>query len=599
MKEEVKKDLVEIIETPKQTLVEKYVDLQDYVKIDMNVIQYPIFNISKRKKLNEIYKYYFDKNKESYLEIIPSAGNYVPGATEELVFLAIMKIFEKNAQSQEFYFTIKELMQEMKICEENFRKDFITIKKSLKRLATTNYNFKNSMYSNFHKKVIKSTTFTTLFSLQIINFEEETNEKLIKELKNRYGHKFKEICKISFNNIIHYNLIHSGHISYNYDLLLDMKDSIVRKIYIYLDKVRYSNLNYEETLETFANRIPLSIRNGNIYKLIPTLEEKFQKLINLGILKDFEIIEATPLKKSILKFSFEECCNVIKEKNLFNSINSKRNIEEIIKNDIFDIENFTGRIEKREEDVESILKILPKEFKNIKGINVDIQKSIKHYGINKVLKSAFYVNSLNQTNSTLNLRTTFKKCLKESWYEEKVKEEHNFEPKVEAIEIVETKNGKLEEELLLLMAYYLKKYDNLIINEIKEIYCKEVKININQLEIEPFKSSFTASFKILFKKLLLDNGINSLDKKENLKFIDNKLVFLKTSFLTEEEVQQEIEKFIFVYSLNGNLNKSLKSKLHKYFLLFLDYEKQNTDSLRLQLKKLLNSFEEYASLIKS
>ncbi|MGL5717895.1 hypothetical protein [Cetobacterium sp.] len=589
-------DLVEIIATPKQTLVEKYIDLEEYVRIDMNVIQYPIFNISKRKKVNEIYKYYFDKNKQSYLEVIPSAGNYVPGATEELVFLAIMKIFEKNGQPKEFYFTTKELMQEMRISEAKFRKDFLTIKKSLKRLATTNYNFKNSMYSNFHKKIIRATTITNLFSLQIINFEDETNLKLINKLKEKYGNRFKEVYKISFNNIIHYNLVHKGHIAYNYDLLLDMKDPLLRKIYIYLDKARYDDLFYEETLEKFSNRIPFSIRHGNVYKFLAVLEEKLKNLIDIGILSKYEIVQETPVKNSILKFYFEKNCNILKEKTLFNSINIKNSINEIIGNDIFDIENFTNKKDEGSE-VEAILKILPKDFRNIKNIQSDIKKSINHYGTDKVLKNAFYINSLMQTNKNVNIRTVFKKSLKDSWYEEIVEKPIKTESKVEVLEVLENskKNENLEENLVLLMSYYLKNYRFQIIEKVKELYCEETDTLMEDINANFFK----ASFKSLLKKYLLDNGIDSLDKKDNLTVIDNEIVIKESTYLTIIDIEKEIEKFIFIYTINNKSKSDIKNKLLKYFYIFIDYKKQDLNSLKNQFTVLIKSFEEYGTITKS
>lgn len=590
-------DLVEITKTPEQTLVEKYIDLQDYVRIDMNVIQYPIFNISRRKKINEIYKYYFDKNKQSYLEVVPSAGNYIPGATEELVFLAVMKIFEKNGQPKEFYFTTRELMEEMKINETKFRKDFTVIKKSLKRLATTSYNFKNSMYSNFHKKIIKSTTITNLFSLQIVSVESETNLKVVNKLKEKYGNKFREVFKISFNTIVHYNLVHKGHIAYNYDLLLDMKDPLLRKFYIYLDKARFNNLFYEETLEKLSNRIPFSIRNGNIYKFLNVLKEKLDMLIEFGILERYEIIEENPIKNTILKFYFNENCNVLKEKTLLNSINVKNKINDIIGNDIFDVENFSNNKIIEENEVEAIFKILPREFRNMKNFQNDIKKAINHYGKDKVLRNAFYINTLSKTDKNLNLKNIFKKSLKESWYDNNIKTETEVESKIEILEVIEEKvvDKNLDETMVLLMSYYLKKYRFQIIEKIKELYCLETGDLMEDIDPQFFK----ASFKHIFKNYLLENGINSLDKKESLKVIDNEIVININNYLTTQQIEQEIEKFIFIYALNNKLKNDLKNKILKYFYVFTNYDKQDTESLKKQFIALVNSFEEYGSIIKS
>ncbi|WP_330112295.1 hypothetical protein VSU16_13840 (plasmid) [Cetobacterium somerae] len=57
----------EVIDTPETEIVEEniYVD-EDFIKnkslvrVDMNVIQYPLFSKNTRRKVNQIVKYYFN-----------------------------------------------------------------------------------------------------------------------------------------------------------------------------------------------------------------------------------------------------------------------------------------------------------------------------------------------------------------------------------------------------------------------------------------------------------------------------------------------------------------------------------------------------------
>ena len=55
-------------------LVEEFLDVNDYesnslIRMEMNVIEFPIFSKNPRVKKNQILKYYFSKDKKEFLEI--------------------------------------------------------------------------------------------------------------------------------------------------------------------------------------------------------------------------------------------------------------------------------------------------------------------------------------------------------------------------------------------------------------------------------------------------------------------------------------------------------------------------------------------------
>ena len=65
-------------------LVEEFLDVNDYeesnslIRMEMNVIEFPIFSKNPRVKKNQILKYYFSKDKQSFLEITPPVNESIP-----------------------------------------------------------------------------------------------------------------------------------------------------------------------------------------------------------------------------------------------------------------------------------------------------------------------------------------------------------------------------------------------------------------------------------------------------------------------------------------------------------------------------------------
>ena len=407
----------------KNTNLSQSLNKSGYVRLDMNIIKYPIFNHSKRKKKNESYKYFFNKEKTSYLEVIPRDEDCIPGSIEEILFLSIMKIFDKKAQPKEFFFTIKNLIEELEGYIKDLNKNYCKIKEALLRLSETEYKFRNSMYSNIDKKILKGIIVTKLFDLDIIYMETNKDKELVNKLTEKFGKKYKEIYKIKFNENFYHNLIKKGNLTYSYELLFKIKDSLSRKLYIYLEKERHNNLFYEEELEFFINKIPLSCCGKNFYKLIPILKSKIDNLVELGFIKKFSIIEKSPRKKSILKFEFNENFNKFKEEVLLYSVNSKKELKEVI-DEIID-EGFKIIKNPLSENVDKVMKILPIKIKNIKNIKNIVQKSISLYGIQKTLQIAYKSNVLSKTDNGVKLITEFKRDCKEVFYEQKNKLEIN------------------------------------------------------------------------------------------------------------------------------------------------------------------------------
>ena len=111
----------EIIETPKTEIIEEniYIDEKliknkNLIRVDINIVEYPIFSKNTKRKINQIIKYYFNSNRDTYITVTPVAGDYIPGETEEKVFIALMKIMKQKGMPRKFIITAIELKKKFK-----------------------------------------------------------------------------------------------------------------------------------------------------------------------------------------------------------------------------------------------------------------------------------------------------------------------------------------------------------------------------------------------------------------------------------------------------------------------------------------------------
>ena len=99
---------------------EKYIKNKALVRMDMNIVQFPIFSKNTKRKKNEITTYFFNKNRDTYITVKPSSGELIPGEGEERVFIALMKLMKEKGMTQEFIVTAKEIKDAVKTHSNNY-----------------------------------------------------------------------------------------------------------------------------------------------------------------------------------------------------------------------------------------------------------------------------------------------------------------------------------------------------------------------------------------------------------------------------------------------------------------------------------------------
>ena len=104
-------------------LVEEFLDVNDYeesnslIRMEMNVIEFPIFSKNPRVKKNQILKYYFSKNKQSFLEITPPVNDSIPSEFDERIFISLLKMMKKKGNHSIFFFFFFEIADNLNIFE--------------------------------------------------------------------------------------------------------------------------------------------------------------------------------------------------------------------------------------------------------------------------------------------------------------------------------------------------------------------------------------------------------------------------------------------------------------------------------------------------
>ena len=444
----------EVIDTPETEIVEEniYVD-EDFIKnkslvrVDMNVIQYPLFSKNTRRKVNQIVKYYFNKNRDTYINVTPKAGDYIPGELEEKVFIALMKVMKNKGMPRRFIITAAELKKELKLTTKDYVK---RIKESLSRLATSNYNFKNTMYSSVNKSILTEDIETTILSLKTIRLDDRKN----KTLKDQIGDKrIKEVYEISVSDHFYNNIMTKGYMVYNSDILLDIDTSTARTIYMLIEKLRYHELYLRIDTLFLIKRIPLKFNPKNPHNTIKILENNLNELKIKNLIKEFNFVKDSTWEKSEIEIHFYEESAEEKQDRFFDDFNDFKNISTQLtisatEHDTL-TENEKEQLEKiiiTKELIEELFNKLPNSAKKLKSMPKTIGDSVEKYGEEKVRKAIVYLNKQKKLNSP---RAFFLKALENNWAEDVVVEEIIKESVLQEKKRVEVKVDELFNNKLL------------------------------------------------------------------------------------------------------------------------------------------------------
>ena len=426
-------------------LVEEFLDVLDYeesnslIRMEMNVIEFPIFSKNPKVKKNQILKYYFSKDKQSYLEITPPNDESIPGEFDERVFIYLLKIMKKKNGKAIFYCSLSEIADSLNIPKNSKRGVYSKIENSIIKLSKTNYSFFNLFYLGSLNKRVDDFINTPLITSRILTFKEADD----KEKDFFVDRRIKEIYRIRIADDIYGNITAKGYLVFDADILLNIKDTVVRSLYTQITKWRKNSLYLRKPLTYIAKKIPLSLKGNMLYKTVKKISDSLLELKNLNLISDFNYLKNGKTDKNEFEIFFDTEHNKNKQqlfyqdKEDFNIIHS---VEERLNNICLDDDVSCN--------VSEIINIFGSKGDSLKTLPNIIREALKKYEFDYVKYTAEYT-ALNAKASILKY---FKEALINNWADEyivkkKVKDIKQKEKEKEVIEeavVVEEKQNLLD-----------------------------------------------------------------------------------------------------------------------------------------------------------
>ncbi len=439
---------------------------RDLIRLEMNIVEYPIFSKSKMIKNNQILKYYFSTDRSSYLEITPKVNSQIPSEFDERVFIALTKIMRDNDFNRTFYTSVSQIIDNMKIENEGTKKGFYKrVKVSIERMANTNFKFKNLYYSNQENGILNDLIDTNMLSYRVITFKDAKEEE-----ENLFSDKrVKEIYFITISDLFHQNIIKKGYLTFDADKLLSIRDPITRAIYTMITKWRNRELYLVKEAFFVARRIPLSWDNP--YRTIKRLEKSCKELKILNLVKEFRLLKKGKWDEAIFEFFFTEEHNKINQQNFYEEKKLFGKTIAYVEERSHTNENTT--ISGVSIDTSEIIGIFPLVAQKLKTLNTVIKEALKKYDYNFVKSTAEYT----AFNCKVSYIKYFKNALENNWAAEYIIKKEIREEKKE-------KKKKVIEEAVLIEDTVNKKLD--ITWEEFESFEEKIKIKIEAQAYEEY-----------------------------------------------------------------------------------------------------------------
>lgn len=570
----------QVIDTGPSEIVEKFLDVSEIenekshslVRIDINMIEYPLFTKSTSKKKNQIIRYFFNRSKEAYIQVNPTSGDYIPGELEERVFIALLKIMRDKRYHNTFYTTISEILTSMGIAQESFKGFYGRISKALIRLSQTSYTFKNSLYSNKIKGIIEEQINTNIMNIHMISLKQAQESE--KELFT--DRRIKEVIKVSISEHFYDNIIRKGYLVYDSQLLLSMDNPITRALYMLINKLRFNRMYIKVLSINLIKRIPLSENIQKIGRTIKVIEKSCQELKKMNLIADYTVIKNSKWIESEFEFYFNESHNELKQSYFYDDKNHFDNLLITHTDSGIDLPNdgnkhfeavkaeTVDRIPTNEK-LEEILKILPSKARELKTLPKVIKDGIRQYGFEHIKLVSEYI----KVQKVSNIRSYMIQALSKGWAEDYIlQKKKNTTPKVNNensnqinLEIEPLKNRENE----LKIEKFLEK----ITIEEKEKIEKEAYndyIRMCGVEGKIQKMAFTAGKDKIIKDYLEKNlNIYTAEEDKNEKSTLESLTIDKVETFNEiNTTQTSIDNYIQeIEIIDGKTNTAEEAKKEK------------------------------------
>ena len=524
---------------------ERYIKNKALVRMDMNIVQFPIFSKNTKRKKNEITTYFFNKNRDTYITVKPSSGELIPGEGEERVFIALMKLMKEKGMTQEFIVTAKEIKDAVKTHSNNYISE---IKRALLRLSETSYNFKNTMYSNEMNAILKEEVSTPILTFKAKKLDLSGNESIKSTIKDG---RIREVYIIRISDHFYKNIVKRGYLVYDSDILLDINSSVSRTLYMLIEKIRFEELYVRESTFALIKKIPLKYEKKTLSTTIKTLEKAFNELKQKHLIKDFKFIKTSTWLESDVEIYFDEAHNILKQerfdednkdlKNIYNNLAisfTEKNIEEI-----------KPSIDVTNDMIFEILEEMPIKAKNLKSMPKIIKDTIETYGYEKVKATAIYMSGQKKVTSP---RAYFLKALENNWAEDILIKENSERSSATIVQKEEV--NKIDEIDENIVKFYNDSPDNIKKDIEEKTYREYIKECGQETKIQ--QMAFSVAKNSLIYKYIEKNNLHKVKKVEiqEIQKVQEKKVQNNDNLVLELEVFNNIiNKSIEMYKMILNL----------------------------------------------
>lgn len=566
---------------------ESFIKNKALIRMDMNIIQFPIFSKTTKRKANQIVKYYFNKNRDTYITVKPIAGESIPGEMEERVFIALMQIMKERNMPKKFIVKSTELKNKLKLKTNRY---YSLLKKSLLKLSETNYNFKNTLYSSEKNGVIKEEVSTPILSLRIITLSLKENIKL-KEMVD--DSRIKEVYEITMTDHFYNNIIQKGYMVYNGDLLLEIESSIARTIYMLVEKLRFDNLYLKLDVIFLIKRIPLKISKKNMVQTINTLEKSLQELVNKKLIENFKFIKESTWEKAEIEIFFNENSNEDKKDRFFTDRNDFRKIltSNTISNEIhemveeIELDNIDKSIKVTNTMINNILSLMPTKAKELKTMPKTIKEAIENYGYKKVELVSIYM----KKNKVEKIRAYFLKALENDWHDDE--------------NIIKIDEKPLKKTIKPLDDVGVPQYNEMLYNEFERLpidikngietytyreYIKEcgIETKIQKIAFAGSRKKYICEFLEKYPEILNDSTKDqSIQEEKNIQeeiIISENIEDINT---IKEMIEEAIQLADMVFSYSETEKKELILKILKEVIPLKNLKKLTLEKLNEIIRK--------------
>lgn len=556
----------QIIDTGPSEIVEKFLDVSEIenekshslVRIDINMIEYPLFTKSTSKKKNQIIRYFFNRSKEAYIQVNPTSGDYIPGELEERVFIALLKIMRDKRYNNTFYTTVSEILTNMGIAQESFKGFYGRISKALVRLSQTSYTFKNSLYSNKIKGIIEEQINTNIMNIHMISLKQAHEEE--KELFT--DRRIKEIIKVSISEHFYDNIIRKGYLVYDSQLLLSMENPITRALYMLINKLRFNRMYIKVLSINLIKRIPLSENIQKIGRTIKVIKKSCEDLKKMNLIEDYKVIKNSKWIESEFEFYFNESHNNLKQSYFYDDKNHFDNLlithtdsgVDLAKDGNNHFEAVKAETIDRiptNEKLEEILNILPPKARTLKTLPKVIKDGIRQYGFEYLKNVSEYIKS----QKVGNIRSYLIQALAKGWADDYIAQKKN------TAEMVKLKNLKLLNED---NSTIFQKNDE-ILEKVEEKYKKLTKDELKELEVTAYNDYIIkCGSEGKIQKIAFNAAKEKLMKDYLKKIIENTTEVAKSEKKAfKDGVIEILEKNTAEVVKNNKENLSLKNTIEE------------------------------------